>query len=345
MQFSVQNPWGAGGAGAPIPVPARWVGDGGAQSGHHDAAVRLVGACVHPPPPSPQPSQPPGAADLGFNYRDALKTAQQREREAYMTYTPGPSVPNAGSLRRGIPAPTVGMKYEGGSTGREHRHGTPFTAEEASERLRAFQLWHRCYGWTRALGYFLAVVVLLMLAVVADVLPLDAAADAVDPSREHGSALRKLERKLKEQQKQMDVIKKERDDMQRKLHKKLRKKTTTKQAGDAAEEELSAAGADVSELAHQEAVVEEFMRGGDPPSREEEEEDAVLEVTRSAAALEAARRRQEESAEKLMRRVSHDLEAVHQLPADVLRHAVKHGVGGTAVEAAVKVSERKKSGK
>ena len=62
----------------------------------------------------------------------------------------------------------------------------------------------------------------------------------------------------------------------------------------------------------------------------------------AAAALEAAKRRQKVAADELMRKVSHDLEAVHQLPPDILRNAVKHGVGGTAAKAAVKVSEWKK---
>ena len=70
-----------------------------------------------------------------------------------------------------------------------------------------------------------------------------------------------------------------------------------------------------------------------------------MEVTRSAAALEAAKRRQKQAADELMRKVSHDLEAVHQLPPDVLRNAVKHGMGGTAAKAAVKVSEWKKTEK
>ena len=70
-----------------------------------------------------------------------------------------------------------------------------------------------------------------------------------------------------------------------------------------------------------------------------------MKVTRSTAALEAAKRRQKQAADELMRKVSHDLEAVHQLPPDVLRNAVKHGVGGTAAKAAVKVSEWKKTEK
>ena len=38
------------------------------------------------------------------------------------------------------------------------------------------------YGWVRSFGTFLAVAVLLFLAVLLDVLPLDAAADAIDPA-------------------------------------------------------------------------------------------------------------------------------------------------------------------
>jgi hypothetical protein len=59
--------------------------------------------------------------------------------------------------------------------------------------------------------------------------------------------------------------------------------------------------------------------------------------------LEAAKRRHKQAADELRRKVSHDLEAVHQLQPDILRNAVKHGVqGGTAAKAAVKVSEWKK---
>ena len=274
MQYSVQIPWQPGGANAPIAVPARpaWGGD-------------------QPPPPVPVSTVPssfqpssylvPPSASLG-GYHDALKTAQQRQAEAYVTYTPGPSVPsvnNGGgsgpgpSQRRGIPSPEVGMRYEGGATGSEHVHGTAFTMAEATNHLRTFQLWNSCYGWARTLGYFLAVVVLLVLAVVVDVLPLDAAADAIDPSHgTHGSAVHKLERQLSKQQKHLDGAIRDKANSDRKLHKKLRKKAV-KQAKNFAKRQPNT---HMSKLARGKAVVSEFMR--DPAEAAVEDTDAVLEA-------------------------------------------------------------------
>ena len=187
-------------------------------------------------------------------------------------------MPDAAMQRRHIPAPDVGMKYAGGATGSERNHGTSFSVEEASKHLRSFQLWSSCYGCARTLGYFLAVVVLLLLAVVADVLPLDAAADAIDPSREHGSAVHKLERQLSKQQSAMDGASRDRSkyaaDMDRRLHKKLRKKAL-KQAKNFARKQPNTR---MSKLARGEAVVSEFMRD---PEEFVEDKDAVLEVTRS----------------------------------------------------------------
>ena len=256
-----------------------------------------------------------------------------------MAIHPGPNPARvAPAVVKKTPAPEVGMRYEGGATGSENNHGTPFSAAEASKHLRTFQLWNSCYGWARTFGYFLAVVVLLVLAVIVDVLPLDAAADAIDPAHTHGSAVHKLERQLSKQQRSLDGAVKDRADMERKLHKKLRKKAM-KQAKNFSKKQPNK---HMSKVAMQEAVVSEFMRD---PEEATQDVDAAMEVTRSTAALEAAKRRQKMAADELMRKVSHDLEAVHQLPADVLRNAVKHGVGGTAVKAAVKVSEWKKTEK
>ena len=156
-------------------------------------------------------------------------------------------------------------------------HGTAFTMAEATSHLRTFQLWNSCYGWARTLGYFLAVVVLLMLAVVVDVLPLDAAADAIDPLHgAHGSAVHKLERQLSKQQKHLDGAIRDKANAERKLHKKLRKKAV-KQAKNFAKKQPNTR---MSKLARGEAVVSEFMR--DPAEAAEAAEDtdvdAVLEA-------------------------------------------------------------------
>ena len=355
MNYSVTIPWQPGSTDAPIPVPAtplRAAGISDGFQGHDPGAVSILTAFPHEychvpaahegqgpaaVPASLRPSSyfahPSASTSLGA-YHDALKTSQQRAAEAAVTYSPGPSVPT----RRNLPPPEVGMRYKGGATGKEDNHGTAFSVEDASKHLLRLRMWTSCYGWARTFGYFLGVVGLLLLAVVVDALPLDAAADAIDPSRAHGSARHQMERQLSKQQRKLDQALKDREDMNRKLHKKLRKKAL-KEAKNFAQKQPNT---HMSKVARQEAVVQEFMRD---PEEFTEDKDAVLEVTRTTAALEAAKRRQKQAADELMRKVSHDLEAVHQLPPDILRNAVKHGVGGTAVKAAVKVSEWKKEEK